>query len=114
MRGASINSVVLSGEVVSDAAFVYTPRGTGVTTFTLAFFSEQHDGGRKKGTIDIVCIGDAATGCAGIVKRSAMVKLEGRLQQRSWKTPEGFYKNKTEIVAHSVELLGSCTTADAG
>jgi hypothetical protein len=25
------------------------------------------------------------------------------LQQRSWKTPEGFQKSKTEIMAHTVE-----------
>jgi len=52
--------------------------------------------------------------CAGIVKRSEKVKIEGRLQQRNWKTPEGFHKSKTEIVAHTVESLRAATTQEAG
>jgi len=109
-----INRVVLTGEVVSDATFAYTPRGTGVTTFALAFFSEERDRGQQRGIIDVVCLGDEAMKCAGIVKRSEKVKIEGRLQQRNWKTPEGFHKSKTEIVAHTVESFIAATTQEAG
>ena len=109
-----INRVVLTGEVVADAALAYTPRGTGVVTFTLAFSIDLHDGGQQKGTIDIVCLGEVAKRCKGMVKRSAKVKVEGRLQQRSWKTPEGFYKSKTEIVADTVDTFNAGTTPEAG
>jgi len=98
-----INRVVLTGEVVSDAVFGHTARGTGVTTFTLAFFTEQRGGGQVKGYIDVVCMGDEAVSCAGTARHAVTVLVEGRLQQRSWKTPEGFGKSKTEIVAHRVE-----------
>jgi single-strand DNA-binding protein len=100
-----INRVVLTGEVVSDAAFGYTARGTGVTTFTLAFFTEQPGGGRQKGYIEVVCLGDAAQRCAGVARQAANVKVEGRLQHRSWKTPEGFHKSKMEIIALAIELF---------
>jgi single-strand DNA-binding protein len=98
-----INRVVLTGEVVSDAAFGYTARGTGVTTFTLAFFTEQPGGKRHKGYIEVVCLGEAAQRCAGVARQAASVKVEGRLQHRSWKTPEGFHKSKMEILARAIE-----------
>jgi single-stranded DNA-binding protein len=105
-----INRVILTGEVVADAVFGYTARGTGVATFTLAFVTEQHGGGRQKGRIDVICMGDAAAGCAAIARRAEWVKVEGSLQQRNWKTPEGFQKSKTEIMARAVEHF----KADAG
>ena len=98
-----INRVILTGEVVADAVFGHTARGTGVCTFTLVFVTERHGGGEQKGRIDVVCMGDAAVGCAVIARRAERVKVEGHLQQRSWKTPEGFQKSKTEIMAHTVE-----------
>lgn len=98
-----INRVILTGEVVADAVLGYTARGTGVATFTLAFVTERHGGGEQKGRVDVVCMGAAAAGCAAVARRAERVKVEGRLQQRSWKTPEGFQKSKTEIMAHTVE-----------
>lgn len=94
---------MLTGEVVSDAAFGHTVRGSGVATFTLVFFSGQPGGGLKKGYVDIVFMGDQAKKFAGMARRSEKLKVEGRLQQRSWKTPEGFHKSKLEIVAHQIE-----------
>jgi single-strand DNA-binding protein len=98
-----INRVVLTGEVVSDATFGYTARGTGVTTFTLAFFTDRPGRGQQKGYIDVVCLGDAAMRCAGVARQAEKVKVEGRLRHRSWKTPEGFNKSKMEIMAHTIE-----------
>jgi single-strand DNA-binding protein len=98
-----INRVVLTGEVVSDATFGYTARGTGVTTFTLAFFTEQPGGRQQKGYIDVVLMGDAAQRCAGVARRAEKVKVEGRLQHRSWKTPEGIPKSKMELIARAIE-----------
>ena len=102
-----INRIVLTGEVVSDASFGYTARGTGVTTFTLAFFTEQPGGGRHKGCIEVVCLGDAAQRWAGVARQAASIKVEGRLQHRSWKTPEGFHKSKMEIIARAIEPFGA-------
>lgn len=98
-----INRVVLTGEVVADAAFGHTARGTGFTTFTLAFFSEQPGRKQQKGYITVVCLGDAAARFSALARYGERVKVEGRLQYRSWKTTEGFHKNKWEIVAHTVE-----------
>jgi single-strand DNA-binding protein len=98
-----INRVVLTGEVVSDAAFGHTARGSGVATFTLAFCSGDPDRGRQKGYIDVVCLGDAALRCVGVARQAEKVKVEGRLQHRSWTTPEGFHKSKMEIMAQTIE-----------
>jgi len=98
-----INRVVLTGEVVSDATFGYTARGTGVATFTLAFFTEQPGRGQQKGYIGVVHLGDAAKRYADTARQAEKIKVEGRLQHRSWKTPEGFHKSKMEIVAETIE-----------
>lgn len=102
-----INRVVITGEVVADVTSGHTVRGTELTAFTLAFFTEQPGRGLQKGYIDVICLGDAAKRCAAAARRSKRVKVEGRLQQRSWKTPEGFHKSKLEIVADTVESFAA-------
>lgn len=108
-----INRIVLTGEVVADAVLGHTARGTEVATFTLAFFTGLKGSGVRKGRIDVVCLGDAASGCAAVAKRAERVRVEGSLQQRSWKTVEGFQRSKTEIVADAVESLSIDGSAES-
>lgn len=105
-----INRVVLTGKLVDDSAFAYTARGTAVATFTLAFSSdsdEQRNAKKKKGVIDIIFFGAEALRWAEALKKDTPVVVEGRLQQRGWRTLEGIHKSKTEIIANRVECCGS-------
>jgi single-strand DNA-binding protein len=102
-----INKVVLRGELIRDAVFSHTPRGREVTTFTIAFDNSTLDfGGSRntKGFIDVIYFSDKLSPQAQLLKKSKKVVVEGRLQQRSWHTPEGIKKRKTEIVAENMSF----------
>ena len=114
-----INRVVLRGELIRDAYFTNTPRGTAVTSFTLAFTNvpAQPGGPRnKKGLIDVIYCSNESSPWAQLLKKASTVVVEGRLQQRSWQTPEGIQKQKMEIVADKLSCydLSSEQTEDDG
>jgi len=101
-----INRIVLGGVLVRDSHFGYTARRTAVATFTLTFSSSPDKGGfskKKKSHIDVIFFGAEGSKWSQLLKRGKEVLIEGRLQQRSWVTPEGIHKNKTEIIADRVE-----------
>lgn len=105
-----INRVVIVGELVGNSTFGQAAGGTAVATFTLAFPSgpdERRNVKRKKGTIDIIFFGAEAHRWAQLLKKGAQVVVEGRLQQRSWKTLEGIHRSKTEIIANQVRYYNS-------
>jgi len=104
-----INRVVLTGKIVGDSAFSYTARGTAIAIFTLAFSSDpdkqQKNEKRKRGFIDIIYFGAEECRWAETLKKGKRIIVEGRLQQRNWRTPEGIQKSKTEIIANRIECL---------
>ena len=53
----------------------------------------------KRGLIDVIYCSDESSRWAQLLKKASTVVVEGRLQQRSWQTPEGMQKRKMEIVA---------------
>ena len=100
-----ITRVVLRGELVRDAYFTNTPRGTAVITFTLAFVNvpAQPGGPRnKRGRIDVIYCSNESSRWSQLLKKTTIVVVEGRLQQRSWQTPEGIQQRKMEIVADNL------------
>ena len=104
-----INKVVLRGELIRDAVFSHTPRGRSVTTFTIAFANSNLDFGglrNTQGFIDVIYFSDTLSSQAQLLRKSKKVVVEGRLQQRSWRTTEGIKKRKTEIVAERVSFAG--------
>lgn len=105
-----INKVVIAGELAGDSVFAHAARGATVATFTLAFPCDpgkQGNESRKKGFIDIIFFGVEASRWGAVLKKGRKVVIEGKLQQRSWKTLEGIKRNKTEIVAQKVECYNS-------
>ena len=105
-----INRVVIAGELAGDSTFGHAAGGAAVTTFTLAFPSDpvtQRSTRRKKGFIDIIFFGAEAAEWAGLLKKGTQVVIEGRLQQRSWRTLEGINRSKTEIIAQKIKCDNS-------
>jgi single-strand DNA-binding protein len=102
-----INKVVLRGELIREAVFSHTPRGRTVTTFTIVFNNSNQDFGvsrNSKGFIGVIYFSDTLPPQAQLFKKGKKVVVEGRLQQRSWNTPEGIKKQKTEIVAEKINF----------
>lgn len=103
-----INSVVLVGRLVRDPELRYTPSGgNAVANFTVAVDRNftNRAGEREADFIRIVTWNKLAENCANYLSKGRLVGVEGRLQVRSYETPEGQRRNIAEVVANNVRFL---------
>ncbi len=107
---ASFNKVILMGNLTRDPELRYTPSGAPVCNFDLAVNrSYTTQGGEKRDEtcfITIVVWSKQAETCGQYLSKGRPVLVEGRLQQRSWETPEGQKRSAVEVVADRVVFLG--------
>lgn len=107
---ASFNKVILMGNLTRDPELRYTPSGAPVCNFDLAVSrSYTTQGGERRDEvcfITIVVWAKQAETCGEYLAKGRPVLVEGRLQQRSWETPEGQKRSKHEVVAERVQFLG--------
>ncbi len=107
---ASVNKVILVGNLGRDPELRYTQGGQGVANFTLATNErwKDRDGNNQERTEwhRIVVWGKQAENCAQYLQKGRSVYLEGRLQTREWEDKEGVKRHTTEIVAQTVQFLG--------
>lgn len=105
----SVNKVILIGNITRDPEMRQTPNGQNVTTFGIATNREwvTHDG--KKHSLaefhDLVAWARLAEICSTHLKKGKLIYIEGYLKTRSWDTPEGVRKFKTEIVVQDMIML---------
>lgn len=105
---ASLNSVVLLGNLTRDPELRYTPQGTAVATFGLAVNRRYQQEGQQKEEVcfvDIVTFGRQAETVNEYLSKGNLALIEGRLQWRSWETPEGQRRSKHEVVANNVQFM---------
>jgi single-strand DNA-binding protein len=105
---ASLNSVTLLGNLTRDPELRYTPQGTAVATFGLAVNRRYQQEGQQKEDVcfvDIVTFGRQAETVNEYLAKGNLALVEGRLQWRSWETPEGQKRSKHEIVANNVQFM---------
>ena len=105
----SVNKVILIGNLTRDPEVRQTPNGQSVTTFGLATNREwvTRDGQRHTSSEfhEIVAWSRLAEICGKYLKKSKLIYIEGYLKTRSWDTPEGTKKFKTEIVIQDMIML---------
>jgi single-strand DNA-binding protein len=106
---AGINKVILIGNLGKDPELRYTPSGQAVCTFSLAT-SERFTGkdGQKQERTEwhnIVVWAKQGEMCNQYLKKGRTVYLEGRINNRTWDDRDGNKKNRTEIVATTVQFL---------
>jgi single-strand DNA-binding protein len=106
----SLNRVQLIGNLTRDPELRYTPSGAGVCSFGIATNrSWTTDTGEKREEVEfhnIVAWRKLAEICSQYLKKGSKVFVEGRLATRSWTSPEGQPKTKTEIVIDDMIMLG--------
>ena len=108
---ASVNKVILIGNLGRDPELRYTQSGQAVTNFSLATtdrFSNK-SGEREERTEwhRVVAWARTAELCAQYLSKGRSVYVEGRLQTREWEDKEGQKRRTTEVVAQTVQFLGS-------
>lgn len=116
---ASVNKVILIGNVGRDAEVRYTQSGQAVASFSVAT-TEQfggREGGEKQERTEwhnVVVWARQAEIAGQYIKKGRQVYVEGRLQTRDWVDPQGVKHYKTEIVAQRFLLLGRREEGGAG
>jgi len=105
----SVNKVILVGNLTRDPEVRQTPNGQYVTTFGIATNREWVTRDNQRHTSseyhEIVAWSHLAEICGKYLKKSKLVYIEGYLKTRSWDTPEGLKKFKTEIVIQDMIML---------
>jgi len=99
------NNVQIVGNVTRDPELRYTPSGASVTNFSIAYNRRYERNGQQVEDVsffDVVCWGTLADNVAASISKGLRVIVEGRLDQRSWETPQGEKRSKVEITADEV------------
>ena len=107
---ASVNKVILIGNLGRDPELRFTRDGQGVANFTLATNERWRDkDGQNQERTEwhrIVVWGKTAENCAQYLQKGRSCYIEGRIQTREWEDKEGNKRQTTEIVAQNVTFLG--------
>src|ERR1700734_2633978 len=95
------NTVVLVGNVTRDPELRFTPTGQATASFGLAVNRrwqnrQTQEWEEQVSFFDVVCWREMAENCSESLGRGSRVIVTGRLEQRSWETPEGDKRSRTE------------------
>jgi single-strand DNA-binding protein len=109
---ANINRVVLVGNLTKDPELRHTPSGTALCKLRLAVNTRQKDNttgewGDKPNYFDITVWGNQAESCAQFLAKGRPVAVDGRLDWREWDAQDGTKRQAVEIIADTVQFLGS-------
>ena len=114
---ASVNKVILVGNLGKDPEVRFTPSGRAVAKFSIATTESwmDQDSGRQERTEwhNIVVWGKQAESCGQYLAKGRQVFVEGAIRSRSYDDKEGNKRYITEIVAQRVQFLGGNRGASA-
>jgi single-strand DNA-binding protein len=101
------NTVTLVGNVTRDPELRFTNTGQATATFGLAvnrMWTDRQTNERREATsfFDVVCWREMAENVSESLQKGSRVVVTGRLEQRSWETPDGDRRSKIEVVADEV------------
>ncbi len=108
---ASLNRVLLIGNLTKDPELRYTPNGMAVTNLRLAINRKFKDrnGEFKEDTcfITVTAWDKQAEICNQYLQKGRAVFVEGILQSRSWETPDGQKRSTIDVRAERIQFLGN-------
>jgi single-strand DNA-binding protein len=109
---ASVNKVILIGNLGRDPEIRYLPSGQPVASFSVATTESFNDrnNARQERTDwhNITVWGKQAELCSQYLKKGRQVFIEGRISYQQYEAKDGSGKRyRTEIVAQRVQFLGS-------
>lgn len=122
------NTVTVVGNLTRDPELRYTPSGTAVCNFGVAWNKPQRpdaaqNSDRDTSFFDVTCWDQLADNVASSLFKGMRVVVSGRLDQRSWETSSAERRSKVEIVAEEVapslrwasaEVVGNPRSDDMG
>lgn len=114
----SVNKVILLGRLGKDPEMRYSNSQTPICSFSLATSERRKDqsGNWNEQTEwhNIIVFGKTAEHCSNYLKKGRQAYIEGRIQTRKWQDKEGRDRYTTEIIANTVQFIGSKAEANGG
>lgn len=114
---ASVNKVIIIGNLGRDPDTRYTAEGgTAITTITVATSRRYKDSnGQPQEETEwhrVVFFGRQAEIAAEYLRKGRPVYVEGRLRTRKWQGSDGQDRYSTEIIAETMQMLGTRERTD--
>jgi len=107
---ASLNKVLLMGNLTRDPEVKYTPKGTAVGDLAIAINDsyKAQDGTIKETVtyVDIEVWGRTAENCKQYLSKGRPIFVEGQLRLDQWETPQGEKKSRMKVRADRIQFLG--------
>ena len=111
MAATNLNRVVLTGNLTRDPELRNTPSGTSVCSLRVACNTRRKDASGewvdKPNYFDVTVWGAQGENCATYLQKGRPVAIDGRLEWREWEDQNGNKRQSVEIIADSVQFLGS-------
>lgn len=108
---ASLNKVILIGNLGSDPEMRYTPDGKSVTSFRMAtnrrYTTSAGESREETEWFRITVWGRQAEQCNQFLSKGRQAYVEGRLHTHNWEGQDGQKRTSFEVVANRVIFLGS-------
>lgn len=107
---ASVNKVILVGNLGKDPEVRFTPSGRAVAKFPIAttesWMDQENSRQERTEWHNVVVWGKQAESCGQYLAKGRQVFIEGAIRSRSYDDKEGNKRYITEIVAQRVQFLG--------
>ena len=106
---ASLNKVMIIGNLGTDPEMRFTPSGQPVTSFRMAssrtFTTPEGEKKQETEWFTVVAWSKLAELCNQFLNKGRLAYVEGRLRTRSWEDKEGIKRFSTEVIANQVIFL---------
>jgi len=103
---AGLAKMILIGHLGRDPVLNYTDAGLAIATFSVAV-SEKVKNEDKTQWFKIIAFGKLAEICGEYLTKGKQVYVEGRFQMSEWETKSGEKRFTAEIIANTMQMLGS-------
>jgi single-strand DNA-binding protein len=119
VAATNINRVVMTGNLTADPELRTTPSGTSVCSLRIACNTRRKDGATgewvdKPNYFNVTVWGAQGENASRYLSKGRPVAIDGRLEWREWEAQDGTKRQATDIIADSVQFLGSRDDASGG
>lgn len=115
---ASVNKVILVGNLGRDPEIRYTPDGSAICNVSIATTSswkDKNSGERREETEwhKVVFYNRLAEVAGEYLKKGSQIYIEGKLHTRKWQDKDGKDRYTTEIIVNEMQMLGGKTDGES-
>ena len=119
MAATNINRVVMTGNLTADPELRSLPSGMSVCSLRIACNTRRKNGSTgewedKPNYFNITVWGSQGENAARFLSKGRPVAIDGRLEWREWEAQDGTKRQATDIIADSVQFLGSRDDVSGG